>query len=229
MVLFDVDSSLTWVEPMKNHTEGKLILARHRGLARMRFQGIVPTHQILDNEISAAHKAEIAATHMTYQLVPPGDHCHNIVEKALQSWTDHFIGVLSGTADMFPLHMWCQANPQAKRQLLLLQQLNVHPKLSAYTHVYGPHNYDAHPFVPIGMETLVHEKPKHCKTFAEHCKKGFVLGTSFKHYRAWTIWMNDTRTASVSGTVFHKHKYISTPAVTPVDTTLSSPVVIACG
>ena len=222
MVLFDVDSSSTWVEPMKNRTEGELILARRRGLARMRLQGIVPKHQILDNEISAAYRAEIAATGMTHQLVPPDDHRRNIAEKALQTWKDHFIGVLSGTADTFPLHLWCQIIPQVERQLLLLQQSNAHPKLSAYAHVYGPHNYDAHPFVPIGMETLVHEKPRRRKTFAEHCKKGFVLGTSFEHYRAWTIWMNETRATRVSGTVFHKHKYISTPAVTPADAVIAA-------
>ena len=42
-------------------------------------------------------------------------------------------------------------------------------------------------------------------------KKGFILGTSFEHYRAWTMWMNDTRATRVSGTAFHKHKYISIP------------------
>ena len=105
MVSFDVDSSSTWVEPMKNRTKGKLILAHRRGLARMRLQGIVPTHQILDNKISAAYKSEIAATNMTYQLVPPNDHRRNIAKKALQTWKDHFIGVLSGTADTFPLHL----------------------------------------------------------------------------------------------------------------------------
>ena len=222
MVLFDVDSSSTWVEPMKNRTEGELILARQRGLARMRLQGIIPTHQILDNEISAAYRSEIAATGMTHQLVPPDDHRRNIAEKALQTWKDHFIGILSGTADTFPLHLWCQIIPQAERQLLLLQQSNAHPTISAYAYVYGPHNYDAHPFVPIGMETLVHEKPRRRKTFAEHCKKGFVLGTSCEHYRAWTIWMNETRATRVSGTVFHKHKYISAPAVTPGDAVIAA-------
>ena len=125
---------------MKNCTEGELILARRRGLARMRLQGIAPTHQILDNKISAAYKSETAATNMTYQLVPPDDHRRNIAEKALQTWKDHFIGVLSGTAETFPLHLWCQAIPQAERQLLLLQQSNVHPNLLAYAHVYGAHN-----------------------------------------------------------------------------------------
>ena len=58
------------------------------------------------------------------------------------------------------------------------------PKISAYAHVYGAHNYNAAPFVPIGMESLVHDKPHRRKTFSEHCSKGYVLGTSFEHYRA---------------------------------------------
>ena len=68
-----------------------------------------------------------------------------------------------------------QVLPQMDRQLLLLWQSNTNPKISAHAHVYGQHNYDAAPFVPIGMETLVHEKPHRQKSFTEHCKKGFVL------------------------------------------------------
>ena len=118
----------------------------------------------------------------------------------------HFIGVLRGTAATSPRHLWCQAILQAERQLLLLRQSNVFPKISAYAHVYGAHDCNAAPFVPIGMESLVHDKPHRRKTFAEHCIKGYVLGTSFEHYRAWIIWMKDPRRTRVSATVFHKHK-----------------------
>ena len=99
---------------------------------------------------------------------------------------------------------------------------HTHPKLLAYAHVYGPHNYDAHALVPIGMEMLVYEKTPRRKTFAKHCKKGFVVGTSFEHYRVWMIWMSDTRATRVSGTVFHKHKYISALAVTPADAVITA-------
>ena len=129
---------------------------------------------------------------MTFQRVPPDNHRRNIAEKVIQTWKDHFVGFLSGTARDFPLHLWCQALPQMERQLLLLRQSNVDPKISAYAHVYGQHDYNATPFVPIGMETLVHEKPRRRRTFAEHCKEGFVLGTSFEHYRCWIMWMKDT-------------------------------------
>ena len=104
MILHGIDSNSTWVEPMKNQTKGEMILARRRALAQMRIQGIVPTHQVLDNEISKAYKTEIQAMGMTYQLMPPDDHRRNIAEKAIQTWKDHFEGVLSGTSDTSPLH-----------------------------------------------------------------------------------------------------------------------------
>ena len=106
MVMYDIDSSSTWVEPMKNRTEGEMILARRRALNRMRLQNIFPTHQVLDNNISAAYKTEINTTNMTYQLVPPNDHRRNIAEKSIQTWKDHFVSVLRGTAEIFPLHLW---------------------------------------------------------------------------------------------------------------------------
>ena len=57
------------------------------------------------------------------------------------------------------------------------------PKITAYTQVYSPHDYNAASFVPIGIEMLVHENPKRRGTFAEHCSKGYVLGTGFENYR----------------------------------------------
>ena len=59
-----------------------------------------------------------------------------------------------------PMHLWCQLLPQVERRLLLLRQSWVNPGMSAYAHVYqGQHEYSKHPFVPIGMEAMVHEKP----------------------------------------------------------------------
>eukprot|EP00804_Cyclotella_cryptica_P006226 CCRYP_020767-RA/>CCRYP_020767-RA protein AED:0.16 eAED:0.16 QI:0/0/0/1/1/1/2/0/846 len=68
----------------------------------MKACGIQPTRQVLDNEISAAYKLAITASGMTYQLVPPDDHRRNIAEKAIQTWKDHFIAVISGTDAKFP-------------------------------------------------------------------------------------------------------------------------------
>ena len=116
---------------------------------------------------------------MTYQLVPPDYHQRNFAEKSIQTWKDHLIGLMSGTAESFPAHIWYQAMLQAERQLLLLRKSNVNPKISVYAYVSGPYNYNAAPFFFIGMDTLVYDKPKIRVVFEDHCSKGFVLVTAF--------------------------------------------------
>ena len=147
-----------------------MIKARRRGLNIIRQQGITPMHQVLDNKISQTYKNKIRESGMLH---------NNIAEGAIQTWKNHFFGVPSGTAATFPLHLRCQAIPQAERQLMLLSMSNVNQKISSYAHVYGQHDYNAEPFVPIGMESLLHDKPNQRKTFDAHCRKGYVLGTSF--------------------------------------------------
>ena len=138
----------------------------------MRAAGLDPKRQILDNEASAKYKAAITNFGMTYQLVPPDDHWRNIAEKAIQFWKDHFIAALSGASSTFLLRLWRQVILQAEMQLLLLRQSNTNPKIYSYAHLYGAHDYSALPFVPICMETLVHDKPGKRRTWAEHASKG---------------------------------------------------------
>ena len=217
MILYHRGSNSIWVEPTKNKTEGEMILARDRALTRMRACNILPKRQVLDNEASAAYKQAIKESGMDYQLVPPDDHRRNIAKKAIQTWKDHFIAALSGTANNFPMHLWCQTIPQMERQLNLLHQSNSNPKISTYAHLYGHHDYNSVPFVPIGIESMAHDKPRRRKTFAQHCSKGWILGTSPEHYRCYNHWSNDTRTTRITATVFLKHKYITNPVMTPAD------------
>ena len=106
MVIIEIDSNSIWAEPMKNRTEGEIMLARRRALTRMKKCGIKPKHQVLDNKASAAYKQDNAESDMSYELVPPNNHRRNIAEKAIQTWKDHFVAVLSGTDNNFPMHLW---------------------------------------------------------------------------------------------------------------------------
>ena len=65
---------------------------------------------------------------------------------------------MSGATATFSCHLWCQVIPQAENQLKILRQSNIHPTISTYAHVYGQKDYNVHPFVPIGMEKVVHDK-----------------------------------------------------------------------
>jgi hypothetical protein len=88
----------------------------------MKKAGFVLKHQVLDNQASAAYKKAISNSEMTYILFPPDDHQCNMAEKAIQKFRDHFVGILSGCAPTFPLHLWGQLLPQVERQLLLFLQ-----------------------------------------------------------------------------------------------------------
>ena len=72
------------------------------------------------------------------------------------------------------------------------------------------------------METLVQDKPKRRGAFAEHRSKFFSLGTAFEHYGSWIKYMKDTRAKRISATVFHKHKYIANPDITPEDRVIAA-------
>jgi hypothetical protein len=108
MVIHNVNSNSLWVEALKNNTSGKLILGRAWALEHVWKAGIVPKHQVLDNQASVAYKKAIGNSDVTYALVPPDNHQCNIAEKAIQTFKDHFFGILSGCAPTFPLHLWSQ-------------------------------------------------------------------------------------------------------------------------
>ena len=152
---------------------------------------------------------------MNYQLLPPKNHRRNIAKKSIQTWKDHFVAVLSGTADNFPLHLWCQIIPHMEHQLNLITQSHALPHTSTYALLYGHLDYNAMTFSPLGIESLTHDKPNQRKTFAQHCRKGWVINPSPEHYICCTVWAKDTRGTRISKNVFFKHKYLSNPTVTP--------------
>ena len=94
---------------------------------------------------------------------------------------------MSGKAEDFPAHLWGQSIPQAERQLLLLRQYNMNPNISAYSHVYRPHNYNAEPFVTIRTNMLVHKNTTRRGTFADHYSKVYILGTAFENHQSWVM------------------------------------------
>ena len=62
MIMHEIDGNSTCIEHMKNKTEGGMILAQLCALEQMKAQGVVPAHQVLDNEISMVHRIEIKQT-----------------------------------------------------------------------------------------------------------------------------------------------------------------------
>ena len=142
---------------------------------------------MLDNECSAEFKETIQNNNMKYQLVLPNDHRCNATEKAIQTFKDHFVAVLSGTDDTFPLQRWCQILTQTEHQLYMLRKSRAVPNMSAFEHMCGRHSYDAHHWAVLGCKVEIHTMPVQQQTKGAHTKMGYYMGTSCEHYRCHEV------------------------------------------
>ena len=116
---------------MKNRTEGEMITAYQKMVDRMLLAGLGLKHQRLDNECSKIFKKCIRSNNMTHELVPPNCQCRNMAEQAIQTFKNHFVAILSGVDDRFPLSLWCYLVQPAELNVNLLRQSNVAPKILA--------------------------------------------------------------------------------------------------
>ena len=107
MVAIHLDANYIFAERMKNRTEGKMIRTHQKIINRMKAAGLGIKKQVLDNECSAAMKECIQENNMEYELIPPGQHRQNQAERAIQTFKAHFISILAGVDDKFPLSLWC--------------------------------------------------------------------------------------------------------------------------
>ena len=109
---------------------------------------------------------------------------------------------------------------QAEHTLNLLRPSRRIPAVSAYTYMYGQHNYDRNPFAPLGCKVEAHMMPSTRETWAEHTASGYYIGSSEEHYRCHKVYITATRSIRVCQTVFLKHKYLTQPSFTTNDALL---------
>jgi hypothetical protein len=99
--------------------------------------------------------------------------------------------------------------------LNLLRQSNVAPKISAFAHVHGHHDYMKKQFAPLGCAIHSHVKPNNRRSWDACANAGFNLGTSMEHHRCYCVYIAKTRATRVINTVNFKHQYITNPTVSP--------------
>ena len=68
------------------------------------------------------------------------------------------------------MHPWCQLVTLEYEKLLLLGKLRANPKISAYEHLYVPHDYSMLPFVRIIIEALIN-KNQHSEELLQNTAK----------------------------------------------------------
>jgi hypothetical protein len=177
----------------------------------------VPKHPILDNKCFDELKETIKSNKMTYQLVPPHDHRCNHAEKAIQTFKDHFVAILCGADKEFPLNLWDLLLPQAENTLSMLRPSQMTSTMSVYTYLWGQHDYNSNPFVPLGCKVEACLAPGIRATWAPHTTSEFNVVNSWEHYLCHKVFISDTHHTRICSTVFFKHKYLTMPTITPSD------------
>jgi hypothetical protein len=87
----------------------------------------------------------------------------------------------------------------------------------AYTYLYGQHDYNSHPFAPLGCKVKAHVLPQICETWAPHTASRYYIGNAMEHYHCHNVYIPDTKSTRICSSVFFKHKYLAMPALTPSD------------
>jgi hypothetical protein len=160
-------------------------------------------------------KACIKENGMDYKLVPPGQHRRNQAERAIQTFKAHFISILAGIDGKFPLSLWCHLLEPTGLTLNLLCQSRVAPKILAFVHVHGTHNYMQKPFASTGCAFQMHIKPDNHLSWDTRLEPGFNLGASMEHHQCFRVYVTRTRATRISNTVVFKHQYIASPTISP--------------
>ena len=217
MVMVEIDSNVIDAEPMKNKTGAEHIKAYQELLKRMKASGVCkPKKHVLDNEASNEYQDEIRKE-CKMEMVPPDTHRQNIAERAIQTFKNHFISILSGVDPRFPISLWSKLIPQAVLTLNLLRPSNVCPNVSAHAFMHGQFDYNAMPLAPLGCAVQLYLKPHRRKSWGQHANDGWYIGTSPKHYRCHQIWNQKTKAERICDTVFFKHKYLTQPTLSVED------------
>ena len=130
----------------------------------------------MDNECSKEYQATIQIRwKVQFHIVPPNTHSQNAAERAIRTFKNHFLAILSGVAPYFPRHLWDLFLLQTKMTLNLLRQATANPAISAWEYFTGKFIYNATPLGPLEISVIVHTKPTRRQSWDFRGKDGWTL------------------------------------------------------
>ena len=114
----------------------------------------------MDNEASSTVMSWLERNKVDAQKVALHNHRANTEEKMIESAKHHFIAVMAGTNENYPIREWDRGVAQSQRTLNMLRPCRINPKLLADALLEGQHDYNAVPFPLLGRRMLIFEGPE---------------------------------------------------------------------
>jgi hypothetical protein len=94
LLAYGFDSNYIHAEPIKSRSGPDILHAYQTAHALFTSRGLRPKLQRLDNEASNALLQFMASQHIDVQLSPPQVHRRNAAERAIPTYTNHFVAGL---------------------------------------------------------------------------------------------------------------------------------------
>lgn len=192
-VFYSFDENCILVRPMRNRTDTEYTKIVKEVIEYLQKRGLHPKMYLLDNEISDLLINEIEAINIKtnsaiqYQLTPAQIQRRNLVERAVQTFKNHFIGILTGCHPTFPNNHWNKLLKQAEISLNLLRTSRINNNLSAYEQLEGTFNFNKTPLASLGIKVIAYEMLSHRGTWRKHGINGWYIGPAEKYYQCYTI------------------------------------------
>jgi hypothetical protein len=151
MIAFHADGNLIFQQAFKSKSNCHCIAAYNVIMTCLAARGLLVDLQILDNKASVAYKVDITFKwNAKFQLIPPDMHRQNRAKRAIHSFKDRFLALLTGVDSAFPPYLWDLPLPQAELTLNLLHQATLNPRISTWEFFEGPFDFNKTPLGLVG-------------------------------------------------------------------------------
>ena len=99
----------------------------------------------------------------------------------------------------------------------MLRTSRIHPKLSAYHVLEGPHDFNGVLFAPPGTHATILNPPETRTSWVPRAMDVWYLSPAYDHYRAWLFHIPSTGGNRVSGQAVFYPAHCNTPQSTHMD------------
>ena len=151
------------------------------------------------------------------QLVEPHNHRVNAAERAVQTFKNLFISGLATCDENFPTILWSKLIAQCQDTCNILRTSRVHPKVSAYHCLEGPHDFNRVPWAPPRTRATIFNPPKVRASWGPCALDAWYIGPAPLHYRNWTFFLPSTGGTRVSGQANFYPQHVDLPRENPAD------------
>jgi len=216
LVTYSYDANAILLRPLHSKRGAELLETIKEVHSYLSERGYNPKHQFLDNEASTALKSHLKASLETFQLVLPHLHRKNAAERAIWIFKNHFVSILCGVHQKFPLYLWYKLLEQVKMTMNMVRPCRTNPKLSAYESLEGVFSYNHTPLAPLGAQVIVHDGPTTRSSWAPHGHHAWLIGPAKDHYRCFTVFNPSTKSTTIANQ-FHwaESNRFTTPKISP--------------